>query len=302
MLERLRNALQPLGCEICAVSAAHIPELKAEYETLRAAGELGDTSYHISQGLTKEIQDEAFALRTVLVVAAPSPIVRLVFHHEGRRRTVLIPPTYQDYVKRPPEFESILNAALDGTGFHVKYQGALPAKLLAVRSGLSQYGRNNIAYTGHMGSFAYLSTYVSDAPCEDGWRESSRMALCGDCVRCADNCPTGALCVGRRVIDVDRCITWHNERESAKPFPDWLEAGAHNSLVGCLRCQAVCPANREQMSRLDGPVEFDADETALLLGGAPLDTLPEALRHKLELTCINENYHVVARNLGVLLA
>ncbi len=301
MLERLRKALHPLGMRIGAVSAIHIPALYDEFEALRAAGEFGEASAGIVKWLSKPVGESGLAARTVLVAAVPSSITRLVFHHGGKARAVLAPPTYQDYVKRPPEIESLLNAALAEAGFRVKTEEGLPAKLLAVRSGLAEYAQNNIAYVPGMGSFHYLCTFLSDAPCEDGWRESRRMAMCDGCTRCAGNCPTGALTADRRIIDVDRCVTWHNERPSSTPFPEWLDAGAHNSLIGCLRCQAVCPANKEQMSKLDRPLEFDEAETTLLLEGAPLESLPEPLMEKLKLTCVNEYYHVVARNLKALL-
>lgn len=301
MFERLRKAAKPLGMKLGAISAAHIPELSDEFEALRAAGEFNETNSNIAKGLSKPIENCEFEARTVLVVAVPSPIIQLVFHHGGKTRAVLVPPTYQDYVKRPPEIESILNTALTDTGFHVKTEERLPAKLLAVRSGLAEYGRNNIAYVPDMGSFHYLCTFLTDAPCQDGWKESRRMAICDGCTRCAANCPTGALAADRRIVDVDRCVTWHNERPSSTPFPGWLDAGAHNSLVGCLRCQAVCPANKEQMSQMDGPVEFDEAETTLLLEGTPMDSLPKSLMEKLKQTCVNEYYHVVARNLKALL-
>ncbi len=40
----------------------------------------------------------------------------------------------------------------------------IPVKLLAVRTGLAQYGRNNIAYVRNMGSLVRLDAFCTDAP------------------------------------------------------------------------------------------------------------------------------------------
>lgn len=302
MLDQIMNILLPLGMRASAVSAAHIPELAAEYETQHICGDMSDTSYSISKGLTDNEEINAIAAgQSIIVVAAPSPLNKLIFHYGGKPHTVLIPPTYMDYEQKPPIIEKALNAALEGAAFRAVYRWRLPAKLLAVRSGLAEYGRNNIAYVEGMGSFVYLSTFVADAPCEDGWRASRRMALCDSCELCVKHCPTGAIQKDKRIIDVDRCVTWHNERNSETPFPGWMDVGAHNSLVGCMRCQAACPANREHMSRVGVEVVFKDDEAALLLDGKPFDALPEELGLKLKKVCVNEFYHVVARNLRALI-
>jgi epoxyqueuosine reductase len=152
-----------------------------------------------------------------------------------------------------------------------------------------------------MGSFVFLSTYTSDAPFADGWRESRRMALCDTCHKCVDNCPTGAIHQDKRLIDTSRCLTMHNEAGSSVPFPAWIVPEAHNAIIGCLRCQMCCSMNKGNLGLETGPVEFDEAETALLLEGKPIDELPASLTAKMQQVAMDEYYEPVARNLKALL-
>jgi len=91
---------------------------------------------------------------------------------------------------------------------------ALPLKILAVRSELASYGKNNISYIPGMGSFYRLIAFYSDFPCqEDIWLEPQMMKHCHNCSACLDNCPTGAITSGGFLLHAERCITFHNERK-----------------------------------------------------------------------------------------
>jgi epoxyqueuosine reductase len=174
-------------------------------------------------------------------------------------------------------------------------------KLLAVQSGLAEYGRNNIAYVPGMGSLHRLVTFFSDLPGEeDGWREPRMMERCEKCRACVRRCPSGAITTERFLLHGERCIVAHNERPNEIPFPDWLEPEWHNCLVGCLLCQRFCPENRDYLDRIEAGAAFSAEETALLLEGMPLDQLPGEIVKKLVESDLVKYFHVFSRNLKVL--
>jgi len=71
----------------------------------------------------------------------------------------------------------------------------------------------------------------------------SVLDACKSCTLCTKACPTGAISKDRFNIDTSRCLTFLNE--SKGDIPDWVKPGSHNSLVGCMRCQLVCPYNKK---------------------------------------------------------
>jgi len=176
----------------------------------------------------------------------------------------------------------------------------LPEKLLAVRSGLGSYGRNNICYVNGMGSFHQLVVFYTELPCEeDNWQESQLMESCEGCSACLDNCPTGAITPERFLLRAERCITFHNERR--EDFPTWIDPSWHKCIVGCLDCQAICPENKNILEWVEEKGEFSQEETALLLEGKMLNRLSSTLIIKLTQLDLMEYLDVLPRNLSVLL-
>jgi epoxyqueuosine reductase len=174
----------------------------------------------------------------------------------------------------------------------------LPVKLLAVRAGLAQYGRNNLAYVTGLGSFARLGALCTDADLgavEYVTKASMLMSCCPPCRNCHHVCPTGCIPHAGTVIDAGRCLTHANENEG--DWPDWVPADGHNSLVGCMRCQEACPANRYYLRKEELVAEFDRKETALILENRPPEELTAGVRAKLVALDLEGYSTVLGRNL-----
>ncbi len=180
-------------------------------------------------------------------------------------------------------------------------QALIPEKLLAVRSGLGYYGRNNICYVDGMGSFHQPVVFFTDLPCEEtNWRESKLMERCNNCSACIRNCPTGAITTERILLHAERCITLYNERPGA--FPDWIDPKWHNCILGCLRCQDACPENKAVLGWVEEKGEFSEEETVLILQEKEFARLPSSTLRKLEQLELPEYYrNLLPRNLAVLL-
>ncbi len=181
----------------------------------------------------------------------------------------------------------------------------LPAKISAVRSGLAQYGRNNICYIDGQSSYYWIATYISDLPISEEtdqdqfFDNSSLMNACNGCDLCIDACCTHALHKKRFVIDSDKCLTLHNE--SSQNIPDWIENKWHNAIIGCMRCQLVCPVNKRSPYNIKDSIIFSDSETEMILSRRSLDKLPTELYEKLEAINFIEDYNLLSRNLSVLL-
>jgi epoxyqueuosine reductase len=157
-----------------------------------------------------------------------------------------------------------------------------PHKTLATRSGLARYGRNNITYIDRLGSFYRLTTVHVDVPCQEvAWSEPAVMSACEGCALCTDACPTEAISDGRFLLRAERCITWWNEKPGDVPFPEWVPVRAHHAVVGCMRCQLVCPENGRVLRGSERGPSFSEDETRTLLQARRPGELPQELRLRL---------------------
>jgi epoxyqueuosine reductase len=112
-------------------------------------------------------------------------------------------------------------------------------------------------------------------------------------------CPTAAVGSDRFLLHAERCLTFLNER--SKDFPDWLSPDWHNSLVGCMICQKVCPANKDVVKWIEAGATFDNAETDLILNGLPEERLPRETHEKLKRQGMMEYYNVLGRNLKTLI-
>lgn len=299
--ERLLSALRGDGFQAAVVSVLHVAELRAEIERLLSAGVLDQGLYQVGLSWFRFGQaSELSEARSLIVIALPEPIIRLQFRWQGEERQVIIPPIYSP--RGTDRLQRTLEEVLGGEQYYFVRAG-LPLKLLAVRSGLAAYGRNNISYVSGLGSYHRLIAFISDMPCEqDSWREPERMAACDDCQACVHACPTACIKADRTVIHAERCITYFNE--AAEPFPDWLEPHWHNALIGCMRCQNVCPENRGRAEVVQVADAFTEREIDLMQSGTAFDALPQMTQATLEALGQAQSYrsHLFSRNLAALLA
>ena len=238
---------------------------------------------------------------SLIVVAIPEPQFQITFTWDGKVFSLMVPPVYLHGKEIIKSIKNLLGEILSQAGYHV-VGAKLPVKFLAVRSGLAQYGRNNITYVRGMGSFYRLAAFFSDFPCEeDSWQEVQMMEACEDCSVCRLSCPTGAITSERFLLHAERCITYFNEKIGDHQFPEWVDPSWHDCLVGCLRCQRACPQNKKVPQWVEKGPEFTHEETVSFVQKIPLDRLPSATVKKLEQFDLVPLLDIFPRNLSVFL-
>jgi len=303
LVEELFLQLKECGYQGRIVSIEHLHDLQEEIEGRFKEG-LFDKEFYQERLAWFNFRppDSLPEAKSMIIVAVPSPQNRVVFTWKGEKRGLILPPTYVAYDKTTKHVERLLAGILEAGGYHVA-RTALPLKLLAVRSGLGEYGRNNVCYVSGMGSFLQLVGVYSDLPClEDSWREVRMMERCQHCQACRQSCPTDAISSDRFLLRAERCLVFHNEKKGDVPFASWIDPSWHNCLYGCLHCQRVCPEDKEFLPWIGETEEFSEEETALLLEGVAIDRLPATTVKKLErleLNELRENFQSLCRNLGV---
>lgn len=300
VLIEMKCKMEKAGILFRSVLCSRLDDVYNSYAELKKDGVIHEKVFNTYLGFFDKDKNARCPNAVSLFITATSqPQLRITFHTGDRVIQGIIPPTYAQFREREGA-EPILKEVLEPRGFSI-VRGYVPLKRLAVQSGLAEYGRNNITYMADSGSFYKLAAYYSDFPAfDDIWREPVLMQNCQKCSACQKACPTGALSVDRFAVHAEQCLTFVNEL--AGTFPKWVQPGWHSCLIGCMKCQAVCPRNTTCMTWYDDRAEFTIQETDDILSGTPLDKLPETTLHKLEKSELSgESYATLGRNLKVLI-
>lgn len=248
-----------------------------------------------------ELNCESFSPKSIIIAAIPSAQTKVVFSYNGKEFPLILPPTYYHYTERKEETLTRFKNFLNPLGYRAE-TADIPEKLLAVKSGLAEYGRNNITYVKGMGSFYSPAAFYSDIPCNtDDWFEPKMMDRCGSCKACLLKCPTGAISSERFLLHAEKCLVFHNERAPEIPFPEWIDPSAHNAVVGCMICQQYCPEDKPFLNWFEGNETFSDEETLQILEGIPFEELNSVTKEKLERLELVDYYKMLPRNLRVLL-
>lgn len=305
---KLIEQINEYGFEASVISINHINELQYDIENIQNKYE--DVNINLSRYLNKfdyEILKKFPEVSSIIVIAVPQPIVRIHFTLGSKKHAVIMPPMYLFNSSVEYEYKqeniakitSVINKILTPQNYKVMKTN-LPCKPAAVRSGLGVYGKNNICYINSQSSFYWLGVYVSDMPCENKpLKKYSTMDMCKNCDLCLKNCPAGAIANDRFIVHADKCITLQNE--STNDFKNWIEPKWHNSIIGCMRCQIICPVNKNSIRNIKDLAEFDDLETKMILAETPLSELSSITYKKLKEINFIEYYDLLARNLNVLI-
>ena len=146
-------------------------------------------------------------------------------------------------------------SALEGAGWRARVlvdDNALVDREAAYRAGLGWYGKNANLLLPGKGSWFVLGSVVTDAPLPID--DAPVAEGCGECTRCIDHCPTGAI-VAPGVVDARRCLAWLLQTDGDFPIEHRTALG--DRIYGCDDCQEVCPPNRRSV-----PSGSDVDDAS----------------------------------------
>ncbi len=242
--------------------------------------------------------------RTLVLLALPRPAHLVTFRLGERDIELVLPPTYVQYT---PSFDLVRGWFRDDLGLDPSQADLVsaPLKSLAAAAGLILYGRNNLGYVPGLGSFVQLVGLAASfdlVPDGELRRiEDQSLELCHTCRACQKACPTGAMGEDRFMLRAERCYTIFSE--SLDPIPEEMTIPSPRCLVGCLKCQEVCPENKGRLQYEKTGVTFSEAETAAMLHD-PLEKQADVwtnIRAKFGALGISEDTRVFARNLRFLM-
>lgn len=116
--------------------------------------------------------------------------------------------------------------------------GELVDRAVAQRAGVGWSAKNCAIITPEFGSYVYLGEMITNLPLSP---DRPMEDQCGECNKCIDACPTGALIQGGQ-LDAQRCIAFQTQTKGflAEEFREKLG----NRIYGCDTCQTICPKNK----------------------------------------------------------
>lgn len=109
----------------------------------------------------------------------------------------------------------------------------------AVKAGLGWCGRNRQLIIPRKGSLYFLGELLIDKELE--YDEPFTGNFCGNCTKCIDNCPTGAL--SNKGFDARKCLSYLTI-EYRGELPDNIGEKMGKCFYGCDHCLDACPHNR----------------------------------------------------------
>ena len=116
--------------------------------------------------------------------------------------------------------------------------GELIDTVVAQRAGLGFIGRNGLLITREFGSYVYFGEIITDIPFP---ADEPGVFGCGECTRCVDFCPTGAI-LGNGQLNPNICLSYQTQTKGYMPEEYRQKIG--HVIYGCDICQQVCPYNR----------------------------------------------------------
>ena len=139
--------------------------------------------------------------------------------------------------------------------------GPVSERFFAEQAGLGWIGRHGLLIRPGRGSYCFLASILTTLEIPTDAPHPNR---CGNCHRCEQACPTGALHNG--CCDARRCLSYWTIEAKTHPPPE-IAALQGSALYGCDLCQEACPWNRPR-------AEEQIDPHLLMPAG--LKTLPPA--------------------------
>jgi epoxyqueuosine reductase len=265
--EALKNKARELGFSFCGLTQARfLEEESPRLETWLKSGFSGKMSY-MANHFDKRLDPR-------LIVDNAKTVVSLAYNYypsqpqpadaKYKISKYAYGKDYHDVIREKlGQLESLLRQTAGEISIRSFVDSApVLERAWAVLSGLGWIGRNSMLITRKNGSFFFLAEIITDLELE--YDQPFGGNYCGDCSRCVDACPTGAI--SDFTIDANKCISYLTIelKDEASSVP---EGSYKDWIFGCDICQDVCPWNRfsaphneSRFNPLPGLFELRPDE------------------------------------------
>ena len=162
-MQNIKQQIESHGIKISIVPVEVLKDIKEDIIKFRENENLnGFQRWITNDAYVLELPDPEpdFTAKSIIIIIAPRKLVRAVFYCNNRKAYDILELSDSSF-----SGEAVKNT-FESRGYKIQEIFWFPQKRFAVRSGLAEYGRNNIVYSDGMGSFLGIDTYKTDMPCD----------------------------------------------------------------------------------------------------------------------------------------
>jgi len=252
--EFIKTEAKKLGFSSCGISKARfLSEEAKNFEKWLSNGYQGSMSY-LERNIDKRLDP-------TLLVPGSKSVISLAFNYFPPKKLIDNNNFIISKYAYGKDYHKVLKKKLKKLLFLMRERiGDIEGRVFvdsapiherawAKLSGLGWVGKNSLLINKNQGSYFFLAEIICDLELE---YDEPVLNRCGNCSRCIDACPTGAI-TKAQVINAKKCISYLTI-ENKDNIPEELNDSMNNSIFGCDVCQDVCPWNKN--SKPHEEIEF----------------------------------------------
>jgi len=252
--EFIKTEAKKLGFSSCGISKARfLSEEAKNFEKWLSNGYQGSMSY-LERNIDKRLDP-------TLLVPGSKSVISLAFNYFPPKKLIENNNFIISKYAYGKDYHKVLKKKLKKLLFLMRERiGDIEGRVFvdsapiherawAKLSGLGWVGKNSLLINKNQGSYFFLAEIICDLELE---YDEPVLNRCGNCSRCIDACPTGAI-TKAQVINAKKCISYLTI-ENKDNIPEELNDSMNNSIFGCDVCQDVCPWNKK--SKPHEEIEF----------------------------------------------